>query len=147
MEEKEKKPVEQNDTESEVTVTQPVAEEGSEEKGDKPTREQILEISRKENKRGDERDMQVNTRGMAMAYSVGVLVVALVNLVNVLVGRGMVVELMMAYAGMTAVWSIYYVVKTGKHKALFWVCGILCAITFLFFSAFWILKLCGVVID
>lgn len=147
MEENENKTEKQNGRESEVTVTQPVAEERGEEKGDKPTREEILAVSRKENERGDERDMQVNTRGMAMAYSVGVLVVALVNLVNVLTGRGMAVELMMAYAGMTAVWSIYYVVKTGKHKALFWVCGILCAITFLFFTAFWILKLCGVVLD
>ena len=154
MEENEIKPVEQNDTESEATVTENKGVEQSvgggqaaTEESSQPSREEILAISRKENKNGDERDMQANQRGMGFAYSVGILICGLVYLVDVIVGREMPYELMMAYMGMTATWSIYYAIKNTKHRPLFWACGIVCAITFIFFTVFWILKLCGVVID
>ena len=52
-----------------------------------PSREEILATSRKENKRGDERDVQENMRGMGFAYSVGILICGIVYLVNVLVER------------------------------------------------------------
>ena len=112
-----------------------------------PSREEILATSRRENKRGDEREAQENLKGMGLAYSVGILIMGIVYLVNVLIEKEPPLELMMAYMGMTATWSIWYAVKSNKHRGLFVACGVLSTVTFIFFTVFWILKLCGVVID
>lgn len=153
MEDNEKKSIEvagaesQSDAAVGESAERAVAEGVNGEQITKPSREQILAISRKENKKGDEREVQENLKGMGFAYSVGILICGIVYLVDVLAGRETPVELMMAYMGMTAVWAIYYAVKTSKHRALFVACGVLSTVTFLFFTVFWILKLCGVNVD
>ena len=153
MEDNEKESIEvagagsQSDAAVGESAERAVAEGVNGEQITKPSREQIFAISRKENKKGDEREVQENLKGMGFAYSVGILICGIVYLVDVLTGRETPFELMMAYTGMTAVWAIYYAVKTSKHRALFVACGVLSTVAFLFFTVFWILKLCGVNVD
>ncbi len=130
MEENEHKPVE---------VEEEVRQQGL-------SREEILAISRKENKNGDERDVQVYRQGMQIACSVAIILVGIITLVRVIMGDNIPTELWIVYMGMMATWTIYYAVKSGKNKVLFICCGVLCSVCFVTFTTLWILGLCGVVV-
>lgn len=110
------------------------------------TREEILEISRKENKQGDEREQNLYGKGMRIAYSIGVILIGIISIVNAIVIEKTPIELWMVYMGMTAVCLLYYGIKVGKNRPLFLACGIVCCIACVFFTVLWILGLCGVVL-
>ena len=109
-----------------------------------PTRDEILESSREENKQGDEREKNIYGKGLQIAYSVGIILIGIISLVNTIVVDKTPVELWIVYMGITAVWSLYYGIKVDKRRPLFLACGIICSITFIFFTVSWILELCGV---
>lgn len=120
--------------------------ETTEETNAQLTREEILESSRKENKQGDEREQNLYGKGIRLAYSIGVILIGIISLVNAIVVDKSPAELWIVYMGMTAVWSLYYGIRVGKHRPLFLFCGIFCSLTCVFFIVIWILGLCGVVL-
>ena len=111
-----------------------------------PTRDEILAISRQENKQGDEREKNLYGKGLQIAYSIGVILIGVISLVNAIVVDKTPVELWIVYMGITSVWALYYGIKVGKHRPLFLTCGILCGIACIFFIVIWILGLCGVLL-
>ncbi len=134
MEENENKPVE------EVSQTEEVSTESVQ-----LSREEILAISRNENKNGDEREKNLYGKGLQIAYSIGVILIGVISLVNSIVVGKTPVELWIVYMGITAVWALYYGIKVGKHRPLYLTCGILCSIVCVLFTVYWILGLCGVI--
>lgn len=151
MEENENKPVEVAGLKNEATEAekQAVMEDALGEESAQPSRDEILAISRDENKKGDERELQVHYKAMNISYAVGVIIIGLIFLITAILGRGgkATKELMMVYMGMTATWSLYDAIKSGKsgkRRALYLTCGIICTIACLFYLVFWILELCGV---
>lgn len=111
-----------------------------------PSREEILAASRKENKNGDEMDVQNYRRGMQLAYSVGVILVGIVTIVHTILDGKMPVEIWAIYLGMQATWTLYYTIKSNKYKPLFIACAVISLIAFAFFAVYWILQLCGVLV-
>ena len=83
---------------------------------------------------------------MRIAYSIGVILIAVISLVNTIVLGETPVELWIVYMGITAAWSLYYGIKVNKRRPLFLACGIICSITCVFGTVIWILGLCGVVL-
>lgn len=110
------------------------------------TREEILESSRKENKQGDEREQDLYNKGVRLAYSLGVLLIGIITIVNTIVLNKIPTEIWIVYMGMTTVWSLYYGIKADKRRPLFLACGIICSIVCVFWIVYWILGLCGVVL-
>lgn len=109
-----------------------------------PSREQILEGSRKENKRGDEREQQTYNKALVLGYAVGMIFLAIVMLVTVFVEDRVPTELYMCYSSVYATSGLYYGIKASKRRGFFLACGILGVITCIIFIVFWILQLCGV---
>lgn len=145
MEEYENKPEEGGATAANTAET--VVEKEPEQETKQPlSREEILAISRKENKNGDEREAQALRKGYQLAFSVGVLLIGVIVLVKVILSGKMPAELWIVYMAMLATWSLYYSVKTGKHKGLFIASGTLSFIACVFWTVYWILQLCGVVL-
>lgn len=107
------------------------------------SREEILASSRKENKQGDEREINIFRKGLQIAFCIGIILIGVISLVNTLVVGSTPSELWIVYMGMTAVWSFYYL-KAGKRKPLFIACGVICSIACVLFTVSWILGLCGV---
>lgn len=116
----------------------------TEEVNERLARDEILASSRKENKTGDEREQNLYGKGIQIAYSIGILFISIISIVNTIVLDKTPIELWIVYAAMTAVSSLYYAVRVGKHKPLFLACGIICGIACVFFTVMWILELCGV---
>lgn len=106
-------------------------------------REEILANSREENKTGDERERNLYGKGLQIAYSVGLLVMCVVNIVNTIVLDRPPVELWIVYMSMTATSGLYYAIKVGKRRPLFLTCGIIGGIGCVFCTVVWILELCG----
>ena len=109
-----------------------------------PTRDEILESSRVENKQGDEREKNIYGKALQIAYSIGIILIGVISLVNTIVVGKTPIELWIVYMGITAVWSLYYCIKVNKRRPLFLACGIICSIAFILFTVSWILELCGV---
>lgn len=108
------------------------------------SREQILEASRKENKNGDEREMQAYNKSLQLAFGVGMICLGVIMLVNVIVEDILPLEMWICFSAMMATMGLYYGIKTVKRKWLFLTEGIIGVITFIFMLVAWILKLCGI---
>lgn len=109
-------------------------------------RDEILASSRKENKTGDEREQKLYGRGLQFAYSIGLLFIGVITMVNVTVLEKIPVELWIVYMAMTATSSLYNAIRIAKHRPLFLTCGIIGVIGCVFLTVSWILELCGVVL-
>ncbi len=110
------------------------------------TREEILASSRKENKNGDERDQNLYNKSMSIAYSIGILLIVIITLVNTIVLDKITAEMWIVYTGMSTVWPLYFGIKVRKHRPLFLACGIICGIACVFWIVYYVLELCGVVL-
>ena len=108
------------------------------------SREEILAISREENKNGDERDAQIYKRAMQLAFCIGVIVLGIIGIVSVIVIGETPIELYIVYMAMAAMMGLYCGIKSSKHRALFLAAGIVCTVAFVIMTVLWILKLCGV---
>lgn len=140
MEQSENKREELAATQTEAAVSaQPEAEEKQE-----LSREEILAISRKENKRGDEREARSMQAAMQLAYSVGLMVVGVVQLVDVCLDQQIPFELYMIYMAMTATMALYCGIKMTRLKAFFLTVGVIIGVCFIGTTVAWILRLCGV---
>lgn len=108
------------------------------------SREEILAMSRKENKNGDEREAQSYKTGLQLAYGVGMLFLGIVMLVRVILEDKIPADLWICFTAMMATLGLYYGIKTAKYRALFLTMGVLGALSCILFTVMWILELCGV---
>lgn len=115
----------------------------TEEENAQPTREEILAISREENKNGDEREKQLYKSAIQIAYSVGSLLTGIIVLVSSVFDK-VPAELMIIYTAMTGTMALYCGIKFTKRKRLFLACGGGLLAICVFFIVYWILGLCGV---
>ena len=109
------------------------------------SREEILAISREENKHGDEREKQYYLKANALAFSVGLLVAGIIIIVTVLTSGRLPAEILLLTCSMQAVQSIVVAVGTRKLRKMYLVIGITEAVVAVFFLVYWILQLCGVI--
>lgn len=108
-----------------------------------PTREEILAISRAENKNGDERERDIYKTAIQIAYSVGLLLTGIIIFVASIFDS-LPTELMIVYMGMSAATGLYCGIKSAQKRKLLLSCGVICSLLCVFFIVFWILELCGV---
>ena len=108
-----------------------------------PTREEILAISRAENKNGDERERDIYKTAIQIAYSVGLLLTGIIIFVASIFDS-LPTELMIVYMGMSAATGLYCGIKSAKKRKVLLSCGIICSLLCVFFIVLWILELCGV---
>lgn len=120
----------------EKTVTEEIAQ---------PTREEILAMSREENKSGDERERQYFLKANSYAFSIGLLMAGLIILVTSLVENRFPIEVMLITMAMQSAQAFIAARGVRKTRKLYFVLGICEAVMAVFFLIFWILKLCGVV--
>lgn len=109
-----------------------------------PTRDEILAISREENKNGDEMEKDTYKIAIQIAYSLGLLLIGIIMLVSSILNRGLPTELMIVYMGMTGTSGLFCGIRITKNKKLFLTSGVLCLIACVLFIVLWILELCGV---
>lgn len=109
-----------------------------------PSREEVLAASRKENKNGDEREMQSYNKALQLAYGVGMICLSVIMLVNIIVKDTLPLEMWICFSAVMATQGIYYGIKTAKRKWLFLFEGIFGVACFIFFLVAWILELCGI---
>ena len=109
------------------------------------SREEILEMSREENKNGDEREKQIYKNAIQIAYSIGLILTGIILLVSSIIDK-LPSELLIVYMGMSGATGLYCGIKFTKRRRLFLASGIICTITCVFFVVFWILELCGVIV-
>ncbi len=120
--------------------------EVTEEAVNQPSREEILAMSREENKAGDEREAQNAKKAMQIAYAVGIIIIGIIQLVHVFRGDKLPSELYIVCMGMMSTMGFYSGVKMSKQRGLYLAEGIVCGIACILFTVYWILGLCGVVV-
>ncbi len=116
-----------------------------EEEATQPSREEILAMSREENKGGDEMKKNIYKTAAYLAFKVGVLIAIVFSVANLIVNKGddTLLPMYSVIFGMMAVNSIYIGVKE-KKKGLFALAVVL-AVVVVAIIVMSILMLCGVV--
>ena len=109
-----------------------------------PSREEILAISREENKNGDEREKQYFLKANSFAFAIGLLMAGVIILVSSLVENRFPIEVMLIMIAMEAAQSFIAAHGMRKTRIIYLTLGICFAVLAVFFLVFWILTLCGV---
>ena len=109
------------------------------------SREEILAMSREENKNGDEREKQFFLKANSFACSIGLLLAGVIILVSSLVEKRFPVEVLLLTTAMQSAQSFIAARGVRKTRKLYLTVGICEAVLAVFFLVFWILTLCGVV--
>lgn len=133
MENEDIKPVEEN------TSTTLEAENDKE-----LSRDEILEISRQENKNGDERERQTYAKASSVAFAVSLLVAGIIILVNVFVKDRLPIEVLLIITSAQAAQSFITAHGVRKTRKLYLTLAILMTIVSVAFLVMWILYLCGI---
>ena len=126
------------------TGTKSPLEEAIKADGNEISRDDVLASSRRENKNGDEREMQYLYKGSHAAVSVGLLVASLIALVSQIVTDSIPVEVFLVAMTMLAVQSFITAHGAGKTVKVYLTLAILSTIVSVGFLVVWILRLCGV---
>lgn len=135
-----KVPIAEEERQREATV------EGEEQKQEvEPTREEILAMSRDENKNGDEREKQYYQKANSMAFGTALLVSVAILLVSVIRDGRIPCEIMLLYTASQAVNNLIISRGAVKTKKLYLVLGIAFAVLAVLFLVMWILQMCGVI--
>ena len=116
-----------------------------EEEVTQPSREEILAMSREENKGGDEMKKNIYKTGASLAYRIGILIAIVFSAVNLIVNKGDT-QLLPMYSvifGMGATNCIYIGLKE-KKKFLFAI-SVALAVVVVILIVLSILIVCGVV--
>ncbi|MDE7401766.1 MAG: hypothetical protein K2N17_06920 [Clostridia bacterium] len=119
--------------------------EVTEEAVNQPSREEILAMSREENKNGDEKEKRCFEKASALAFSVGLLIAAIILIVTIIRSDRFPSEIMFLMCGMQAVQSLVVAHGYRKMRKVYLAVGIFEVACAVFFLVFWILQLCGVV--
>ena len=83
------------------------------------SREEILAISREENKHGDEREKQYYLKANSLAFSVGLFIAGIIIIVTVLTSGRMPAEIFLLICAMQAEQSIVIAVGTRKLRKMY----------------------------
>jgi len=108
------------------------------------TKEEILEMSRKENENGDEMEKQQYKTANAIGFVAGLIAASVIIIVNAVCSEKVPHEILMVIASMQAAQTIYTGVKVRRQRKIYLTIGILEIIGAVFFLVAWILELCGV---
>lgn len=109
-----------------------------------PSREEILAMSRDENKNGDERERQYFQKGNSAAFATSLLIASAILLAAVIRDDRYPCEIMLLFSAAQAVNSLIISKGAVKTRKLYLVLGILEAVLAVFFLVGWILQMCGV---
>lgn len=109
-----------------------------------PTREEILEASREENKNGDERERQYFQKGNSAAFATALLVASAILIAAVIRDDRYPCEIMLLITASQAANSLIIFRGSVKTRKLYLVFGIMFVILAVFFLVGWILQMCGV---
>lgn len=115
-----------------------------EEEATQPSREEILAMSREENKKGDEREKQCFAKAGTLAFSAGLLIAAVILIVTSIRNDRFPAEILLMMFGMEAVQSLVIAHGYRKLRKLYFIVGIVQVVCVVCFTVLWILQLCGV---
>ncbi|MDE6557750.1 MAG: hypothetical protein K2K39_01450 [Clostridia bacterium] len=110
-----------------------------------PSREEILAMSREENKNGDEKEKQYFLKANSFAFCIGLMMSGIIILITSLVENRFPIEVLLITTAMQSAQSFIAargMRKTRKIYLILGICEAVCAVALL---VFWILTLCGVV--
>ncbi len=108
------------------------------------SKEEVLDRSRKENKNGDERELQYLYKGAYIATAVGFLLYGIISIVLAILDRESYEMNVVIFAIIGTMYTIFGV-KTTKRKKLFLAAGIVSLTAFVITLVCWILELCSVI--
>ena len=115
-----------------------------EEEAAQPSREEILAMSRDENKNGDEMKKDVYKTASSLAMRVGILIAIIFSIVNLIVNKAeLMLPLYSLVGGMMAT-DFIYIGKKEKKKGLF-ALAIAMAVMSTVLTVLSILGMCGVI--
>ena len=110
-----------------------------------PTREEILAMSREENKNGDEKERQYFLKANSFAFCIGLMMAGIIILITSLVENRFPIEVLLITTAMQSAQSFIAARGMRKTRKLYLIIGIAETVCAVFFLVFWILTLCGVV--
>lgn len=108
------------------------------------SREEILAMSRNENKNGDERERQYFQKGNSAAFATSLLIASVILLAAVIRDDRYPCEIMLLFTASQAVNSLIISKGAVKTRKVYLVLGIAFVILAVFFLVGWILQMCGV---
>ena len=111
-----------------------------------PTREEILAMSREENKNGDEKERQYFLKANSFAFCIGLMMAGIIILITSLVENRFPIEVLLITTAMQSAQSFIAARGMRKTRKLYLIIGIAETVCAVFFLVFWILTLCGVVL-
>ena len=117
-----------------------------EEEVTRPSREEILAMSREENKKGDEMKKNIYKTGASLALRVGIIIAIIFSVVSLITGKGeeLMLPLYSVVFGMMAA-DYIYIGKMENRKGLF-ALAIVLAVLVVVITVLSILWLCGVIL-
>ena len=119
--------------------------EVAEEEVTQPSREEILAMSRKENKKGDEREGQWYAKAGTFAFCCGLLLAGIILIVSVFAEDKLRCDILLIVSAMQAVQQIIVGLHNRRLRKVSLTAGIVEAVCSVIFLILWILQLCGVV--
>lgn len=132
------------DSEKQIEEEQSTASEQVDANDNELSRDEILEISRQENKNGDERERQTYAKASSVAFAVGLLVAGLIILVNVIIKDRLPIEVLLIISSAQAAQSFITAHGVRKTRKLYLTLAILMTVVSVCFLVMWILYLCGI---
>ena len=108
------------------------------------SRDEILEISRQENKNGDEREKQTYAKASSIGFAVSLLIAGIIILVNVIVKDRLPIEVLLIVSSAQAAQSFITAYGVRKTRKLYISLAIVMTVVSVCFLVMWILYLCGI---
>ena len=117
-----------------------------EEEATQPSREEILAMSREENRNGDEMKKDVYKTGSYLAFRIGIIIAIIFSAVSLILGKSeeLMLPMYSVVFGMMSTQSIYIGLKE-KKKGLF-ALAIVMAVSATVLTVLSILMVCGVIL-
>lgn len=130
--------------EEEIKITPETGEEKPQQSSEQIKRERILEKSRADYKREDERETQYMNKAIQIGGCVAVFLFCVMNLVDMITMRKIPIELFILFSAAPGTMFTVLGAKQSKSKALFLTCGIILVASGVYLIVKWILARCGV---
>lgn len=110
------------------------------------SREDILAMSRNENKNGDEKEQQAYVKAGTFAFSAGLVLAGIILIVSVFVEDKLRLDILLLISAMQAVQQLIVGFSHRKMRKVSLVVGIAEAVCAVMFLVLWIIQLCGVIL-
>ena len=111
-----------------------------------PSREEILAMSREENKNGDEMKKNIYKTGSYLAFRIGIIIAIIISAVSLILGKSeeLMLPMYSVVFGMMSTQSIYIGLKEKKKGLL--ALAIVMAVSAAVLTVLTILMICGVIL-